>query len=337
VVKFNDGPGNLQLREYLFCTPEDEAAILERLMAETAAPLVKRVVRRRFFNARDTGAEDQEDVCADATTAIVARVQAMRRSGEPNTVQDFEAYVAGVAGHASTRFFLARSPQRVLLRNRLRYVLTTDRRFRIWLSDHGLWFCCLPGENPATAVLSDADVEKCRATLSATALPEGRLQELVKQIFDVARGAMELTALTSLAADSLGMTDRRSEMEDISDTMAAKETSIADHAEMKQSVRFVWSEVCELPVEQRRALLLNPGPGGGAGQSAGAWLVADLGIATLRGVAEALEMPAEELADMWNRLPLSDNEIAERFGLDRQQVIHLRSAARQRLNRKMAI
>jgi hypothetical protein len=46
-------------------------------------------------------------------------------------------------------------------------------------------------------------------------------------------------------------------------------------------------------------------------------------------------MPAEELARMWNDLPIDDMRIATRLGIKRQQVINLRKAARARLARRL--
>ena len=65
-------------------------------------------------------------------------------------------------------------------------------------------------------------------------------------------------------------------------------------------------------------------------------LIEDLGIATFQELAGMLGMAKEELAELWNRLPLDDNEIGARLGVERQQVINLRSAARQRLQRRMS-
>jgi len=59
------------------------------------------------------------------------------------------------------------------------------------------------------------------------------------------------------------------------------------------------------------------------------------GVASLRVVAEALEMSAPALAGIWNDLPLDDAAIAGRLGLTRQQVINLRKSARERLARRM--
>jgi hypothetical protein len=57
-------------------------------------------------------------------------------------------------------------------------------------------------------------------------------------------------------------------------------------------------------------------------------------VASFREVAGALETTPPDLAELWNRLPLEDLEIAARLGLDRQQVINLRSTARERLVRR---
>jgi hypothetical protein len=42
------------------------------------------------------------------------------------------------------------------------------------------------------------------------------------------------------------------------------------------------------------------------------------------------------LAELWNRLPLSDLEIGARLGATQRQVINLRKAARERLARRLS-
>jgi len=96
---------------------------------------------------------------------------------------------------------------------------------------------------------------------------------------------------------------------------------------------LVWAEIRELPENQRAALLLNLRSVHGAAVA----LIADLGLATFSEIATALGMNVQALAELWNRLPLEDREIAERLGLERQQVINLRSAARQRLERRVRL
>ena len=89
----------------------------------------------------------------------------------------------------------------------------------------------------------------------------------------------------------------------------------------------LWIEIRALPLDQRRALLLNlEGADGGDIQ-----LFEWLGVASIRGIAAVLEMDAEAFAALWNELPLDDLRIAEMFGINRQRVINLRSSARKRL------
>ena len=59
------------------------------------------------------------------------------------------------------------------------------------------------------------------------------------------------------------------------------------------------------------------------------------GIASIRQIAEAVAIPAEEFARLWNDLPLDDAALALRLGVTRQQVINLRKSARARLARRM--
>ena len=102
--------------------------------------------------------------------------------------------------------------------------------------------------------------------------------------------------------------------------------------EQSQSMRAVWKEITVLPLTQRAALLLNlRDPSGGSAL----WLIASSAIASVRKIAELLDLPADQFAQLWSRLPLSDLDIAQRLGVTRQQVINLRQAARQRLARKM--
>ena len=59
------------------------------------------------------------------------------------------------------------------------------------------------------------------------------------------------------------------------------------------------------------------------------------GIASIRHLAAAVEIGAEEFAALWNDLPLDDARIAQLLDLTRQQVINLRKSARERLTRRL--
>jgi hypothetical protein len=94
----------------------------------------------------------------------------------------------------------------------------------------------------------------------------------------------------------------------------------------------VWREVCQLPVLQRAALLLNLRDLRDGGVIS---FLPFLGVASKEELARLLEMPYEDFENLWSELPLDDSRIAQRLGISRQQVINLRKTARERLARRM--
>lgn len=295
--------------------------LLESLILQTAVPLVRQTVRRRFGSARNTTPEDFEDVCADAVAAIVFRLRRYRAGA--TEILDFENYSAIVASNTADRFFAARAPQRARLRNRIRYVLTTDACFVIEESECGVWLCRLRDKATGSAPRSAA---------------ARKLPELIREILSAASGPLELAELTTLAAHALGISDRTESVDDHAALLSDPAVTFAHSAELKDRLLWLWNELRQLPPSQRIALLLNLGSGGsGSSGAATLCVIADLGIATFGALAASLEMTEAELAAIWNRVPLPDNEIALRLRLERQQVINLRASARQRLTRRMTV
>ncbi len=102
--------------------------------------------------------------------------------------------------------------------------------------------------------------------------------------------------------------------------------------QQRSQLAFLWEEIRRLPPRQAAALLFNLRDA----QRGNALVLLPLtGVATMREIACTLGMPAEKLAELWNRLPFEDSEIAELLGVTRQQVINLRKSARERLARRM--
>ena len=106
----------------------------------------------------------------------------------------------------------------------------------------------------------------------------------------------------------------------------------AMQAENREFAQSLWLEVQELPPSQRVALLMNLRDVKGNNAVA---LLLLAGIATFNEIAQAMGISAERLSEIWNDLPLADNQIAEVLQVSRQQVINLRKSARERLQRRM--
>ena len=98
------------------------------------------------------------------------------------------------------------------------------------------------------------------------------------------------------------------------------------------SLQRLWTEICELPVRQRFALIMNLRDAQGGDLAS---LLPLTGVCSFREIAEALDLHPDRLAELFGELPLDDATIAGHLGITRQQVINLRKSARERLARKM--
>jgi hypothetical protein len=118
----------------------------------------------------------------------------------------------------------------------------------------------------------------------------------------------------------------------ILDQLHDQRANVDAEVDQRAYLQSLWSEIRQLPSRQCAALLLNLRDAQGRGVIA---LLPLTGVATLRQIAEALAMTAEQFARLWNDLPIEDNAIAQLLNVTRQQVINLRKVARERLSRRM--
>jgi DNA-directed RNA polymerase specialized sigma24 family protein len=104
----------------------------------------------------------------------------------------------------------------------------------------------------------------------------------------------------------------------------------ADAVATREMLELLWNVIGELPLLQRRALLFYAHDSGGGSVIP---LLVFTGVATLEEIGAVVEYDPLALEGLWDRLPLPDLQIAELLGLTRPQVIGLRRAARERLDR----
>jgi DNA-directed RNA polymerase specialized sigma24 family protein len=319
-------------------TGDDSDSILESLLADCAPPILNRVVRRRLGSLYTPW--DAAELASEAMLELLSRLRALRESGAGSDLP-FDALAAGVAANTVYRFFAQRFPEHNRLRKRLRYTIETGSRFRLWTSAEGAAICGLahisvPGSEGKAERLVDAEaMERCRDLLRQRPVPAHPLASLVFEILRTLARPIDLSRLTALVADLVGIQEpswvsAQPGSEDVPDSPPDPVPTAAVRLELRQRLDRLWTEILLLPVRHRGALLLSARDANGAALC----LMVDLGVATFREVAAALEMTAQELSELWNRLPLEDLEIAARLGLDRQQVINLRATAREKLARR---
>ena len=319
---------------------DDPESILETLLVDCAQPILNRVVRSRL-GAR-YNPSDAADLSSEAMLELLSRLRALREGRGSSSDLPFDALAAGVAANTVHRFFSRRFPERSRLRKRLRYAIESHAGLSLWAGADGSAICGLAGASSVPAgesasLAGAADMERCVNELRSRPLPAHPLGPLALAILRSLARPIDLSRLTALVADISGGLQEPSwispasyQEDHIPGMPPDPAPSAATRLELRQRLERLWPEILALSARHRNALLLSArGPSGAA-----VWLVADLGVASFREVAAALEATPQELAELWNRLPLEDLEIAARLGLDRQQVINLRCTARERLARR---
>lgn len=326
-------------------TPHDRERLLEDLVERGARPIIRAVVRRELRGQGQHLASplDAEDLEADTVAHILARLTDLADGFNIEPIRDFAAYVAVTAFHQCHAAMRQLRPERARLKNRLRYLLTHDGRFATWESPTSKRLCGLrswngQAESPPAATRLRAVNEPVATLVAAAGGDAGHALRdawLVLALLRRAGGPVELDELTGVVALLLGLqstydTGTRGEarLEHIPDPRASVLTELSD----REYLQRLWNEVGLLPVRQRVALLLNLRDENGRGAVA---LLPLTGTADIRVIAEALDIPAREFAELWRALPLDDAQIAERLGVTRQQVINLRKSARARLARRL--
>jgi hypothetical protein len=330
---------NQLISDYFGAPSETEARdILAALEEKVIRPIIRRTFREKFhvtMNSTDGNGANQDalEVLGDVELSIVGRLVELRAEQRREEIANFEGYVRTGARNAFSQHLRRSNPVRCSLKNQLRYVLTRSQGLSLWHSDAG-WMCAAGEAQEASSVSGSVDHELSEALIGQLKWDSHRPLVHVATAFLNAYGKpIPLEHFVSAVFEIRGLHEAREvQLDDLaseSRPFGAEETS---RIEQHDYLERLWSEIAQLPLRHRHALLLNLT--GVSGES----MIDDLpllGVASIRAIAESLEIDPKELAALWPRLPLRDTEIAERLGLSRQQVINLRFSARSRLKRKM--
>ncbi|HEX5733394.1 MAG TPA: hypothetical protein VF131_11230 [Blastocatellia bacterium] len=319
---------------------------LLRLITEHAEPVIKGIIRYKLHlsSHRADGRDEADDIYQEVLVQLLEEFEQLREQPDEHPINDVRGMAAVIAHRTCSRWMRRQFPERHSLKNRLQYLLTRQRGFALWQDDGGkqvAGFAAWRGQKKtasAERLARLADDEVLAAHIHT--LKSGRHQELgdaLAAIFDHLGSPVEFDELLSALAVLLQIRDQPiesiAEMEDSRAFQAATtESDPAWQVEKRIFLQRLWEELQQLPRNQRAALLLNLKDAEGRGCIA---LFPATGVATLRQLADALEMSAEKFAQLWNELPLEDARIAELLGLTRQQVINARKSGRERLARRL--
>ena len=296
--------------------------VIADLLSAYAYDRIDRILASRFAQSR-LDRHHREDVRNEILVRLVDRLHGLSTHSSAIPIASFPDYVSVVAFNTFDEFVRRASPERAKLRNRIRYALRHDARLALWETG-GATLCGL------SEWRGSADAAQLQHAPRAIR-NRGALPVLVRAIFDEIGKAIALEDLVSLVADVRGITDRGAEAPPGRE-LAAPDRDPFDRVSNLQYLHKLWDEICDLPLRQRIALLLNARDA--AGESVVRFLPL-VGIASIRQIGSTLSIEAADLADLWPELPLEDTRIALILQVTRQQVINLRRTARERLQRRM--
>jgi RNA polymerase sigma factor (sigma-70 family) len=314
--------------------------LLSSVITEHAGPVIKGVIRYKLHlnPHRTTQRDEADDLYQEALLQLLARLRQFRVEPGRHPVADLRGMAAVIAHRTCSGWMRRQFPERHALKNRLHYLLTRQKGLALWQGEGGkalAGFAAWRGREkaaPAARLGELSDVEDLAAHVRQ--LKGGRPQELadaLAAVFKHLGGPVEFDELVSALASLLGVRDQPFEsLPEHED--AAGDSDPAWQIEKRIFLQRLWEELQLLPSNQRAALLLNLKDAGGAGCIT---LFPATGVATLRQLAGALGMSADDFAALWNELPLEDARIAELLGLTRQQVINARKSGRERLARRL--
>ena len=342
-----------RLRPFVESADGDDAAqaALVSLLADIVDPVTAKVIKGKLrvsLDPRDGANQNQDaiEVAGEVRLSILGELRRLKTPPGERVIADLGKYVAVTAYHTCYEHLRRKYPRRHSLKNKVRYLLTHDAAFTLRETADGEWLGGLAARasdirSPRTSdefITSRDDAQGFIARALGGKDPQGlRLDQIVRAIFDHAGVEIELDQLVSLVA-LLWRVQETPETK-VDEERISKQyrrspelwTNVEDTVDRRLYLQRLWTEVKQLPVRQRIALLLNLRDEHGRGAIN---LFPAVGVASIREIAVSLEMSAEQLAEIWNDLPLDDAALGARLDITRQQVINLRKSARARLARK---
>ena len=339
----------LESNELLLAYLSKKDENLAEKLIETIKPLIEKIVAANLRNLLGNPSyfsqlQDIPDVCQEVIVRLLTYFKTAREKAEPNSIKDLNAYVATVSYNCCYEYKQRKYPQRFRLKKKLQYLFTHHPALGIWQDESQEWFGGLRewgGDLKRWQIQAPHRTQQLlndRLPPSLQHVPDPTLRRIsaagqLVELFNWSQEFIQLGDLITIFQKWWNLSDETVQLEEYLLNQPFEVLKIETALENSKKLKAVWAEITLLPLAQRKALLLN------LRDSVDRELVTllpALEVASLRDIAVTLEITPENLAQVWNSLPLNDQQIASEMGLERRQVINLRRSARERLTRRLS-
>jgi hypothetical protein len=326
---------------------DSEQAELDQLLSLYVMPLVKRIIGHNFSSLSSKRKQDEEDLCSDVIERTLMRLRNLKEDPEAESIENLQDYIAMIVHNTWNSYLRCQFPERLRLKNRIRYALTNVKGLALWKVSGSRWCCGMRSWQNVVLTPNRISMEDLKENSSLLQFLKklrdpiyAELPDFLERIFQCAGQPLELEELVTLVFAISGSVERKNESEiggtgiPIFHVIADRKTSALIKLESQNYLKLIWQEIQQLPKPQRIALLLYLRDEQGNDVVS---LFHTARIATIAQIAIEIGMTAVALAEIWNDLPMEDLRIAEYLRITRQQVINLRKSARKRLARRIKV
>jgi RNA polymerase sigma factor (sigma-70 family) len=322
------------LEPYLTADDEPERQQhLDELVTLRAAPLIRKVLRRRLgfyvsaqgINARN---QDAEDLYQEALTRVIQVLKQLHASPTVTNIANFEGYVSRVTSNICMDYLREKSPARTRLKDTLRDLFRRHGDLVSWEYEGEILCGFVAWRNTGKSTFSDQDTRELETKLEAFQsvrfadedVRAAPLSQVIAELFDWIGGPVDIDALVRMVAYLLNVKDQPiASFDDQGARWDAyfKSQGGESHAHANELLARLWRAITKLPAEQRDAFAF--GFEDEAGQDLFTVLL-DAGIVTWDELAVGMQRSLEELAKLRMRMPMDGANAAGVLGTERKNV-----------------
>ena len=286
---------------------------LNLLFEETIIPQIGKVLASYLTLTSD----DKDEIQSDALTRVLRKLRILRESYLSKTpfikpIRNFPAFISTVAFNCRKDFILRQKPEWRRIDYRLKRLKDEETcEWHFFIDDDEKE---LVGLKEKSKMHSEIELEAIISRVKADYPKHWFLKEQksVPIILEIADGALTKNELirTILEITNTANSEEVEIPEEMSEYLKTDKNDELIAKRQNVFLRRVWDEIKTFPPTQRKVLLLSLKE---SRKVEAITLLLKKRIASIKEIADVLEVSLEEFSDIFERLPLTSREIREIF------------------------